>query len=161
MVLKYNQYVSGIWYCMGTHYGVPVPYCVLLYFHYLSGDTYYHLHGKSRCLRLPADIYHIDGFVALRKRSSYSNRSMFARRTANLLLVFSFILFSFCHSRILLATSAMSTFTKIAKAAESAFEVAAPVPVWPATGNPQILISGGAGYIGTHTIVCLLEGNRC
>lgn len=116
--------------------------------------------GKSRCLRLPSDIYHIDEFSALQKRSSYSNRSMFARRTANLLLVFSFILFSFCHSRILLATSAMSTFTKIAKAAESAFEVAAPVPVWPATGNPQILISGGAGYIGTHTIVCLLEGNR-
>lgn len=28
---------------------------------------------------------------------------------------------------------------------------------WPKTGNPNILIAGGAGYIGTHTIVCLLE----
>jgi len=28
---------------------------------------------------------------------------------------------------------------------------------WPQTGNPNILITGGAGYIGTHTIVCLLE----
>jgi len=32
-----------------------------------------------------------------------------------------------------------------------------PVPTVPSTGNKQILISGGAGYIGTHTIVCLLE----
>ena len=28
---------------------------------------------------------------------------------------------------------------------------------WPQTGNPHILITGGAGYIGTHTIVGLLE----
>ena len=28
---------------------------------------------------------------------------------------------------------------------------------WPQTGNPHILITGGAGYIGTHTIVCLLQ----
>jgi hypothetical protein len=83
---------------------------------------------------------------------------MFARRTATFTLIFSFILFSLCHSRILLATSAMSTLSKIAKAAESVIEIAAPVPVWPSTGNPHILISGGAGYIGTHTIVCLLEG---
>ena len=32
-----------------------------------------------------------------------------------------------------------------------------PVPPVSGTGNKQILISGGAGYIGTHTIVCLLE----
>ena len=32
-----------------------------------------------------------------------------------------------------------------------------PVPPVPTTGNKQILISGGAGYIGTHTIVCLIE----
>eukprot|EP00596_Hydrurales_sp_CCMP1899_P007005 CAMPEP_0119041316 /NCGR_PEP_ID=MMETSP1177-20130426/11543_1 /TAXON_ID=2985 /ORGANISM="Ochromonas sp, Strain CCMP1899" /LENGTH=384 /DNA_ID=CAMNT_0007007267 /DNA_START=38 /DNA_END=1192 /DNA_ORIENTATION=+ len=30
-------------------------------------------------------------------------------------------------------------------------------PVWPTTGNSHILLSGGAGYIGTHTLVCLLE----
>lgn len=39
----------------------------------------------------------------------------------------------------------------------SAATVLPPVPVVPTTGNKQILISGGAGYIGTHTIVCLLE----
>jgi hypothetical protein len=32
-----------------------------------------------------------------------------------------------------------------------------PVPPVSGTGNKQILISGGAGYIGTHTIVCLIE----
>ena len=32
-----------------------------------------------------------------------------------------------------------------------------PVPPVPSTGNPQILITGGAGYIGSHTILCLLE----
>ena len=25
------------------------------------------------------------------------------------------------------------------------------------SGNPHVLVSGGAGYIGTHTIVCLIE----
>lgn len=30
-------------------------------------------------------------------------------------------------------------------------------PAWPQTGNPSVLLSGGAGYIATHTIVCLLE----
>ena len=83
---------------------------------------------------------------------------MFARRIATFSLIFPFILFSFCHARILLATSAMSTVSKTAKVAESVIEIAAPVPVWPSTGNPHILISGGAGYIGTHSIVCLLEG---
>ena len=39
----------------------------------------------------------------------------------------------------------------------SAATVLPPVPIVPSTGNKQILISGGAGYIGTHTIVCLLE----
>jgi GDP-mannose 4,6 dehydratase len=33
----------------------------------------------------------------------------------------------------------------------------AAAPAWPNNGNKQILITGGAGYIGTHTIVCLLE----
>lgn len=28
---------------------------------------------------------------------------------------------------------------------------------WPTTGNPHILVAGGAGYIASHTIVCLLE----
>jgi len=28
---------------------------------------------------------------------------------------------------------------------------------WPSTGNPNVLVTGGAGYIGTHTIVCLIE----
>ena len=32
-----------------------------------------------------------------------------------------------------------------------------PVPPHPTTGNPSVLLSGGAGYIGTHTIICLLE----
>ena len=39
----------------------------------------------------------------------------------------------------------------------SSATVLPPVPIVPTTGNKQILISGGAGYIGTHTIVCLLE----
>tara|TARA_B110000090_G_C13164109_1_gene362783 strand:+ start:182 stop:676 length:495 start_codon:yes stop_codon:yes gene_type:complete len=30
-------------------------------------------------------------------------------------------------------------------------------PTWPKTNNPHILVAGGAGYIATHTIVCLLE----
>ena len=51
----------------------------------------------------------------------------------------------------------MSSTTKVA---ELATKVEAPVPEWPTTGNPHILISGGAGYIGTHTIVCLLEGSK-
>jgi UDP-glucose 4-epimerase len=32
-----------------------------------------------------------------------------------------------------------------------------PVPANPTTGNPHILLTGGAGYIGTHTVVCLIE----
>ena len=28
---------------------------------------------------------------------------------------------------------------------------------WPTTGNPHLLVAGGAGYIGTHTIVTLLQ----
>jgi UDP-glucose 4-epimerase len=28
---------------------------------------------------------------------------------------------------------------------------------WPTTGNPNVLVTGGAGYIGTHTIVTLIE----
>ena len=31
------------------------------------------------------------------------------------------------------------------------------VDVWPTTGNAQVLVAGGAGYIASHTIVCLLE----
>lgn len=31
------------------------------------------------------------------------------------------------------------------------------VDEWPSTGNPHILIAGGAGYIASHTIVCLLS----
>ena len=27
----------------------------------------------------------------------------------------------------------------------------------PTTGNPNVLITGGAGYIGSHTIVCLMN----
>lgn len=27
---------------------------------------------------------------------------------------------------------------------------------WPSTGNKHVLVCGGAGYIGTHTIVSLL-----
>jgi len=30
-------------------------------------------------------------------------------------------------------------------------------PPWPSTGHPQVLITGGAGYIGSHTILCLIE----
>ena len=30
-------------------------------------------------------------------------------------------------------------------------------PAWPQTGNPNVLVAGGAGYIGTHTIVSLLS----
>jgi UDP-glucose 4-epimerase len=30
----------------------------------------------------------------------------------------------------------------------------------PTTGNPNVLVAGGAGYIGTHTIVCLLEAGN-
>ena len=45
-------------------------------------------------------------------------------------------------------------FSAVGSAAST---VLPPVPTVPSTGNKQILISGGAGYIGTHTIVCLLE----
>ena len=31
------------------------------------------------------------------------------------------------------------------------------VPATPTTGNPNVLLTGGAGYIGTHTIVCLIN----
>lgn len=31
------------------------------------------------------------------------------------------------------------------------------VPPLPTTGNPNVLLTGGAGYIGTHTIVCLIN----
>jgi hypothetical protein len=31
------------------------------------------------------------------------------------------------------------------------------LPAWPSTGNPHVLVTGGAGYIGTHTIVTLIE----
>lgn len=57
-----------------------------------------------------------------------------------------------------LATTIM--MSSAAKVAEKATVIEAPIPDWPTTGHPHILISGGAGYIGTHTIVCLLEGRR-
>jgi len=31
------------------------------------------------------------------------------------------------------------------------------IDTWPTTGNLQVLVAGGAGYIASHTIVCLLE----
>ena len=30
-------------------------------------------------------------------------------------------------------------------------------PSWPETGNEHILVAGGTGFIGTHTIICLLN----
>ena len=56
-----------------------------------------------------------------------------------------------------LVTTAMISATDNA---DKTSKEAAIAPVWPTTGNRNILISGGAGYIGTHTIVCLLEGKQ-
>jgi hypothetical protein len=36
-------------------------------------------------------------------------------------------------------------------------ETKSKIQPWPKTGNPHILVAGGAGYIGTHTIVTLIE----
>ena len=56
------------------------------------------------------------------------------------------------------STSTMNSATGTSSATDSDENKEENVPVWPTTGNRNILISGGAGYIGTHTIVCLLEG---
>ena len=52
----------------------------------------------------------------------------------------------------------MSSMISATETIEKPTKEAAVAPAWPTTGNRNILISGGAGYIGTHTIVCLLEG---
>lgn len=93
---------------------------------------------------------------------------MTAKKFRSFAIFISFILLSLCRipvtaaanrkfSSTLATTMMMSSTTKVA---ELATKVEAPVPEWPTTGNPHILISGGAGYIGTHTIVCLLEGSK-
>ena len=56
------------------------------------------------------------------------------------------------------STSTMNSAIGSSSATDSDENKEENVPVWPTTGNRNILISGGAGYIGTHTIVCLLEG---
>ena len=33
------------------------------------------------------------------------------------------------------------------------------MPITSKSGNPTILVTGGCGFIGSHTIVCLLESN--
>lgn len=92
---------------------------------------------------------------------------MTAKKFRSFAIFISFILLSLCRIPATaaanrkfsstLATLMMSSTTKVA---DMATKVEAPVPEWPTTGNPHILISGGAGYIGTHTIVCLLEGSK-
>ena len=93
---------------------------------------------------------------------------MTAKKFPSFAIFISFVLLSLCRlpviaaanrkfSSTLATTMMMSSATKVA---EMATIVEAPVPEWPTTGNPHILISGGAGYIGTHTIVCLLEGSK-
>ena len=52
----------------------------------------------------------------------------------------------------------MSSIVSATETVEKTTKEAGVAPAWPTTGNRNILISGGAGYIGTHTIVCLLEG---
>ena len=52
----------------------------------------------------------------------------------------------------------MSSTMSATETVEKPIKEAGIAPAWPTTGNRNILISGGAGYIGTHTIVCLLEG---
>jgi hypothetical protein len=82
---------------------------------------------------------------------------MIAVKVAFFRFLISIILLSLC--RVAAANFPISIMLKTAtKTAEMATKIDAPVPAWPKTGNSHILISGGAGYIGTHTIVCLLEG---
>jgi hypothetical protein len=84
---------------------------------------------------------------------------MIAVKFAFFQFLFSITLLSLC--RVAAANFPSSIMLKSAtKTAEMATIIEAPVPAWPKTGNSHILISGGAGYIGTHTIVCLLEGTH-
>jgi hypothetical protein len=84
---------------------------------------------------------------------------MIAVKFAFFQFLISITLLSLC--RVAAANFPSSIMLKTAtKTAEMATKIEAPVPAWPKTGNSHILISGGAGYIGTHTIVCLLEGTH-
>ena len=82
---------------------------------------------------------------------------MIAVKVAFFRFLISITLLSLC--RVVTANFPSSIMLKTAtKTAEMLTKIDAPAPAWPTTGNSHILISGGAGYIGTHTIVCLLEG---
>ena len=64
-------------------------------------------------------------------------------------------IFSQSMSSMLFSSAASATKSVEEKTQISLTDI--PPPPLPTTGNKNILISGGAGYIASHTIVCLIE----
>lgn len=73
-------------------------------------------------------------------------------------LLLSFIVLLIIHSYANIANQLLHSVISLDTQQQMEFTASKDLPQeWPTTGNPNILLTGGAGYIASHTIVCLLE----